>query len=53
MLEKIPGIARTKKLRTTQLLEDDSNQVLRAAFARNVKKLAQNHKGVISEHQYG
>jgi hypothetical protein len=27
--------------------------VLRAAFARNITKLAQNHEGVISEHQYG
>jgi hypothetical protein len=52
MLEKVPGIARSKKLRIIQLLESDLNQVLRAAFARNVTKLAQNHKGVISEHQY-
>jgi hypothetical protein len=53
MLEKVPGIARSNKLRIIQLLELDLNQVLRAAFARNVTKLAQNHKGVISEHQYG
>jgi hypothetical protein len=53
MLEKVPVIARSNKLRIIQLLEADLNQVLRAAFARNVTKLAQNHKGVISEHQYG
>jgi hypothetical protein len=53
MLEKIPGIARTNKLRIIQLLEEDLNQVLRVAFARNVTKLAQNHKWVISDHQYG
>jgi hypothetical protein len=53
MLEKIPGIARTNKLRIIQLLEADLNQVLRPAFARNITKLAHNHDGVISEHQYG
>jgi hypothetical protein len=53
MLEKITGIARTNKLVIIQLLEADMNQVLLAAFARNVTKLAQNHKGVISDHQYG
>jgi hypothetical protein len=53
MLKKVPGIARSNKLRIIQLLEVDLNQVLRTAFARNVTKLAQNHKGVISEHQYG
>jgi hypothetical protein len=53
MLEKVPGIARSNKLQIIQLLEADLNQVLRAAFARNVTKSAQNHKGVISEHQYG
>jgi hypothetical protein len=48
------GIARTNKLRIIQLLEADLHQVLRAAFARNVTNLVQNHKGVISEqHQYG
>jgi hypothetical protein len=52
MLEKVPGIARPNKLRIIQLLEADLNQVLRAAFARNVTKLAQNHKGVIRKHQY-
>jgi hypothetical protein len=50
---EIPGIARTNKLRILQLLEADLNQVLRAAFARNITKLAQNNEGVISEHQYG
>jgi hypothetical protein len=49
MLKKIPGIARTNKLRIIQLLETDPNQVLRAACARNITKLAQNHEGVISE----
>jgi hypothetical protein len=53
ILEKIPGIARTNKLRIIQLLESNLNQVLIAAFARNIMKLAQNHEGVISEHQYG
>jgi hypothetical protein len=53
MLEKIPGIARSNKLRIIQLLKEDLNQVLRAAFARNVTKLAQNQKGVIRDHQYG
>jgi hypothetical protein len=53
MLEKVPGIARSNKLRIIQLLEADVNQVLRAAFARNISKSAQNHKGVISNHQYG
>jgi hypothetical protein len=53
MLEEIPGIARTHTLRIIQLLEADLNQVLRAAFARNITKLAQTHEGFISEHQYG
>jgi hypothetical protein len=53
MLEKIPGIARTNKLIIIQLLEADLNQVLRAAFERNIKKLAHSHEGVIGEHQYG
>jgi hypothetical protein len=52
MLEKIPGITRTNKLRIIQLLEAHLNQVLRAAFARNITKLAQNHEGVTSEHHY-
>jgi hypothetical protein len=53
VLEKIPGIARTNKLRIIQLLEADLHQVLRAAFVRNITKLAQNQEGVINEHQYG
>jgi hypothetical protein len=53
VLEKIPGTARTNTLRIIQLLEADLNQVLIAAFARNVTQLAQNHTGVIIEHQYG
>jgi hypothetical protein len=53
MLEKVPGISRSKKLRIIQLLEADLNQVLRAAFVRNVTKLAQHHKGFINNHQYG
>jgi hypothetical protein len=53
MLENIPGISKTKKLRIIQLLEADLNQVLRCAFARNISKLANNTPGVISAHQYG
>jgi hypothetical protein len=53
MLEKIPGVIGTNKLRIIQLLEADLNQVLRSAFARNISKLAQYSDGVISEHQYG
>jgi hypothetical protein len=53
MLEKIPGIIRTNKLRIIQLLEADLNQVLRSAFARNISKLAQDSDGIISEHQFG
>jgi hypothetical protein len=53
MLEKIRDIAWTNKLRIIQLLEADLNQVLWAVFAINVTKLAQNHKGVISDHHYG
>jgi hypothetical protein len=52
MVEKIPGIARKTKLRIIQLLEADLNQVPRAAFVRNIPKLAHNHEGVISKHQY-
>jgi hypothetical protein len=36
MFEKIPGIARTKKLIIIQLLKVDLNQVMRAASARNI-----------------
>jgi hypothetical protein len=35
------------------LLEADLNQVLRIVFARNIAKLAKNHKGIISDHKYG
>jgi hypothetical protein len=53
MPEKIPGVVRSKKLPIIQLLKADPNQVLRIAFARNIVKIAKNHKGIISEHQYG
>jgi hypothetical protein len=53
MLEKIPGIARANKLRIVHLLGGGLNQVLRAVFARNITKMAHNHEGVLSEHQYG
>jgi hypothetical protein len=53
MLEKIPGVVRTNKLRIIQLLEAYLNQVLRIAFARNITKLARDNEGVISNHQYG
>jgi hypothetical protein len=53
MLEKIPGVVRTNKLRIIQLLEADLNQVLRIAFASNITKLARDNEGVISNHQYG
>jgi hypothetical protein len=53
MLEKIPGVVRSKKLQIIQLLEADLHQVLRIAFARNIAKIAKNNKGIISDHQYG
>jgi hypothetical protein len=53
MLEHIPGVSRSDKLRTTQLLEADLNKVLRVAFTLNITKLAKQHDGIISEHQYG
>jgi hypothetical protein len=53
MLENIPGVPRSNKLRIIQLLEADLNQVLRIAFARNISRLAKEHSGIISEHQYG
>jgi hypothetical protein len=53
MLEKVPGIPRSDKLIIIQLLEADLNQVLRIAFARNITRLAKDHEGIISEHQYG
>jgi hypothetical protein len=36
MLEKVPGISKSVKLRIIQLLEADFNQVLRISFARNI-----------------
>jgi hypothetical protein len=53
LLEKVPGISRSDKLRIIQLLEADLNQVLRISFARNITRLAKDHEGIISEHQYG
>jgi hypothetical protein len=53
ILEKVPGIPRSDKLRTIQLLEADLNQVLRISFTRNITRLAKDHEGIISEHQYG
>jgi hypothetical protein len=53
MLEKVPGILRSDKLRIIQLLEADLNQVLRIAFARNITRLTKDHEGIISEYQYG
>jgi hypothetical protein len=53
MLERVPGISRSYKLRIIQLLEADLNQVLRISFARNITRLEKEHEGIISEHQYG
>jgi hypothetical protein len=53
MLEKIPMVVRSNKLRIIQLLEADLNQVLRIVFSSNIAKLAKNNKGIISDHQYG
>jgi hypothetical protein len=53
MFEKIPGVVRSNKLRIIRLLEPDLKQVLRIAFARNIAKLANTNKGIISDHQYG
>jgi hypothetical protein len=53
MLEKIPDVPRSNKLRMIQLLEADLNQVLRIAFARNISRLAKEQYVIISEHQYG
>jgi hypothetical protein len=52
-MEKIPGVPRINKLIIIQLLEADLNQVLRSAFARNISKLVQETRGIISDHQYG
>jgi hypothetical protein len=40
MLEKVPGVVRSNKLRIIQLLEADLNQVLQIAFARKIIRLA-------------
>jgi hypothetical protein len=53
ILENIPGVLRTNKLRIIQLLEAAMNQVFRSAFARSISKLKQDTDGIISEHQYG
>jgi hypothetical protein len=53
VLEKAPGISRSKKLRIIQLLEADLNQVIRISFARNITRMAKKHEGIISEHQHG
>jgi hypothetical protein len=53
MLENIPGVTHANKFRIIQLLEADLNQVICIAFARNITKLAKEHSGIISEHQYG
>jgi hypothetical protein len=53
MLETIPGVSRSDKLRIIQLLEAGLNQVLHVAFARNITKMAKQHDGIIIEHQYG
>jgi hypothetical protein len=52
MLEKIPSVPRSNKLRIIQLLEADLNQVLGIAFARNISRFAKERSGIISEHQY-
>jgi hypothetical protein len=52
MLEKIPGVPRSNKLRIIQLLEVDLNQILRIMFARNISLLAKEQSGIFSEHQY-
>jgi hypothetical protein len=53
MLEKVPGISGSDKLRIIQLLEADPNQVLRIEFTRNIRRLTKEHEGIISENQYG
>jgi hypothetical protein len=52
ILEKVPGISRSDKLRIIQLLEADLNQFLRISFARNITRLVKEHEGIISEYQY-
>jgi hypothetical protein len=53
MLENIPGVLRSDKLRIIQLLEADLSQVLWMEFTPNITKLAKQNDGIISEHQYG
>jgi hypothetical protein len=53
MLKQVPGVSRSDKLRIIQLLEADLNQVLMIAFVRNIRRLAKEHEGIISEHHYG
>jgi hypothetical protein len=48
MLEKVPGISRSDKLRIIQFLEADLNQVLRIAFTINITRLAKDHERIIS-----
>jgi hypothetical protein len=47
MLEEVPVIPRSNKLIIIQLLEADINKVLRIAFARNITRLAKDHKSHI------
>jgi hypothetical protein len=47
MLETVPGISRSDKLRIIQLLEADSNKVIRVAFVRNITRLTKEHEGII------
>jgi hypothetical protein len=44
MLEKVPGIPRSDKLRIIQLLEADINQLLRIEFSRNITRLAKDNE---------
>jgi hypothetical protein len=53
MLEKIPGVPHSNKLRIIQLVQADLNQVLCIAFARNISILAKDHSGIFSECRYG
>jgi hypothetical protein len=48
MIEKIPQVPRTNKLRIIQLLEADLNQVLCSVFAINTSRLAQETPGIVS-----
>jgi hypothetical protein len=53
MLEKVPGVSRSNKLRIIQFLEAYIKQVIRITLTRNIMGLAKEHEGIISEHQYG